>query len=45
MDRYSDLILTLPHVAIDVDLRYRQQFQDKDGDGEIQEDDVQLTFH
>jgi len=37
-------ISTRPHVAIDVDLRYRQQFQDKDGDGKIQADDVENNF-
>ncbi len=37
-------ISTRPHVAIDVDLRYRQQFQDKDGDGKIQDDDVENNF-
>ena len=37
-------ISTRPHVAADVDLRYRQQFQDKDGDGKIQEDDVERNF-
>ena len=37
-------ILTRPHVATDVKIRYRQQFQDKDGDGKIQEDDVERNF-
>ena len=37
-------ILTKPHVAVDVGIRYRQQFQDKDGDGEIQDDDVERNF-
>ena len=37
-------INTKPHVAIDVGVRYRQQFQDKDGDGEIQKDDVERNF-
>ncbi len=37
-------ISTRPHVAADVEVRYRQQYQDKDGDGEIQEDDVERNF-
>ncbi len=37
-------IHTRPHVAIDVEVRYRQQYQDKDGDGEIQSDDVERNF-
>ena len=37
-------ISTRPHKATDVDVRYRQQFQDKDGDGKIQEDDVERNF-
>jgi len=37
-------ISTRPHKATDVDIRYRQQFQDKDGDGKIQEDDVERNF-
>ncbi|MFC1566032.1 hypothetical protein ACFL4B_03735 [Candidatus Neomarinimicrobiota bacterium] len=37
-------ISTRPHIAIDVDLRYRQQFQDKDGDGKIQDGDVENNF-
>jgi len=37
-------IYTRPHVAIDVEVRYRQQYQDKDGDGEIQADDVERNF-
>ena len=37
-------VSTQPHVAIRVDARYRQQFQDKDGDGKIQDDDVERNF-
>lgn len=37
-------ILTRPHKAIDVNLRYRQQYQDKEGDGKIQKDDVERNF-
>lgn len=37
-------ISTRPHVAIDVNLRYREQYQDKEGDGEIQKDDVERNF-
>lgn len=37
-------IYTRPHVAVDVEVRYLQQYQDKDGDGEIQDDDVERNF-
>ena len=37
-------ISTRPQKATDVDVRYRQQFQDKDGDGKIQKDDVERNF-
>ena len=37
-------ILTKPHIAVDVGIRYRQQYQDKDSDGKIQEDDVERNF-
>jgi len=37
-------ISTRPHVAIDVDVRFRQQYQDKDGDEKIQGDDVERNF-
>jgi len=37
-------VYTRPHKAIDVELRFRQQYQDKDGDGEIQTDDVERNF-
>jgi len=37
-------ISTRPHVAIDVDVRFRQQYQDKDGDEKIQDDDVERNF-
>jgi hypothetical protein len=37
-------VSTQPHVAIRVDIRYRQQFQDTDGDGKIQDNDVENNF-
>lgn len=37
-------IATRPHIAIDVTFRYREQYQDKDGDGKIQKDDVERNF-
>lgn len=37
-------ILTRPHVAVDIEARYRLQYQDKDGDGKIQDDDVESNF-
>ena len=37
-------ISTRPHTAIDVDLRFRQQFRDKDGDGEISGNDVARNY-
>ncbi|NHZ86177.1 MAG: hypothetical protein GWP19_09875, partial [Planctomycetia bacterium] len=37
-------ISTQPHVAIRADIRYRQQYQDKDGDGKIQDNDVVTNF-
>ena len=37
-------ISTQPHVAIRADIRFRQQFQDKDGDGKIQDGDVENNF-
>lgn len=37
-------VSTQPHVAIRVDARYRQQYRDENGDGEIQDDDVDRNF-
>ncbi len=37
-------ISTQPHIAIRADIRYRQQYQDKDGDGKIQDNDVVTNF-
>lgn len=37
-------INTRPHEAIDVNFRYREQYQDKEGDGKIQDDDVDRSF-
>lgn len=37
-------VSTQPHVAIRADVRFRQQYQDQDGDGEIQDDDVVNNF-
>jgi hypothetical protein len=37
-------VLTRPHEAIDVNFRYLQQIQDKDGDGKILKDDVERNF-
>jgi len=37
-------ISTRPHISTDIEIRYRLQYQDKDGDGEIKEDDVERNF-
>ena len=37
-------INTRPHKAIDLNFRYREQYQDKESDGKIQEDDVDRSF-
>ncbi len=37
-------VSTQPHVAIRADVRFRQQYQDQDGDGEIKDDDVVNNF-
>ncbi len=37
-------VSTQPHVAIRVDTRYRQQYRDRDGDGKIQDDDIDGNF-
>jgi len=41
---YGFKIYLRPHIALDVDIRYRQQYRDKDGDGEIQGKDVERNF-
>lgn len=37
-------VSTQPHVAIRADVRFRQQYQDEDGDGKIQDDNVVTNF-
>jgi len=41
---YGFKISLRPHIAVDVDVRYRQQYRDKDGDGEIRGKDVERNF-
>ena len=41
---YGFQISLQPHSAVDVDVRYRQQYRDKDGNGTIGDDDVIRNF-